>query len=69
MSYQRWRAEDLRNRETLAIGQACDLKHESETIRVWLSRCGVEDGEPYPDKVTVEGLVNGRWEILETYPG
>lgn len=63
---------------TLATGQADDLKIEKENRRVWLSRCTVEDGEPYNNKVTVEKLkggyvgasreayekrgVRGRWE-------
>jgi hypothetical protein len=34
-----------------------------------LSRCTVEDGEPYNDKITVEKLRNGRWIAVEEYPG
>lgn len=46
---------------TLATGQADDLKVETENRRVWLSRCGVEDGEPYPNKATVEKLTGGEY--------
>ena len=42
----------------------CDLmaqnfKIDTGTVRVWLSRCGPEDGEDQP--VQVEILRDGRW--------
>ena len=73
---------------TLATGQADDLKIEilgsaGEGVRVWLSRCTVEDGEPYNNKVTVEKLQHysrhegggygtkmadsTRWIVTDTY--
>lgn len=43
---------------TLAQSQADDLKVDwsdgDEGLRIWLSRCTVQDGEPYDNKVTVE---------------
>ncbi len=59
----------LQSLPTLAVSQADDLKIDSSDgsgggVRVWLSRCGVEDGEPYPNKVTHEHLVDGRWVKL-----
>ena len=53
--------------ETLAIGQADDLKVDNGEYRVWLSRCGTEDGEPFENKVTVEQLIDGRWLIVSEY--
>ncbi len=55
------------NRPTLSTGQADDLKYDNGTTRVWLSRCGVEDGEPYPNKLTVETLSNGKWIEVERF--
>jgi hypothetical protein len=52
---------------TLAVGQADDLKIDDGETRIWLSRCGVEDGEPYANKFTVEKLINGRWVETKTY--
>lgn len=55
---------------TLSTSQSCDLKIESSfPKRVWLSRCGVEDGEPYPNKVTVEywDVEEQRWIEERTY--
>jgi hypothetical protein len=52
---------------TLCTGQADDLKIDTGRMRVWLSRCSVEDGEPYDNKITVERLRNGRWEEVETF--
>ncbi len=49
----------LKGRRTLAQGQAADLKVDTGTVRVWLSRCGIEDGETRP--VQYERLMNGRW--------
>jgi hypothetical protein len=53
---------------TLQQSQTCDLKAQPcPTMRVWLSRCGVADGEEYDNKVTVEDLRNGRWVVRCTY--
>lgn len=40
---------------TLASGQCCNLKYETERHRVWL--CRTAGG------VTVETLVDGRWRV------
>lgn len=58
---------ELEALETINSGQCDDLKVDTGTCRVWLSRCSVADGEPYANKVTVERLVSGRWECVETY--
>lgn len=52
--------DELEALPTLAVGQTADLKVDTGTVRVWLSRCGPEDGETEP--VQVERLVDGRWE-------
>jgi len=47
---------------TITVGQADDLKvDDGDGIRIWLSRCGVEDGEPCDNKVTIEQLCCGNW--------
>jgi len=60
--------EQLENLEDLCIGQADTLKIETADTRVWLSRCTIEDGEPYNNKVTLEKCVNGNWRTVDTYP-
>lgn len=62
-------AEELNALPTLSVSQADSLKVDTGKIRVWISRCGIADGEPYDNKVTIERLVNGRWEIFDTYQG
>ncbi len=57
----------LENLPTLCTGQADNLKIDTGKVRVWLSRCGIEDGEPYNNKVSVEVLKNGRWENYTEY--
>ncbi len=57
----------LQSLPTLSTGQAGDLKIETETTRVWLSRCSIEDGEPYNNKVGIEKLINGCWVTVENY--
>jgi hypothetical protein len=59
--------EELEALPTLAQGQADDLKIESDTERVWLSRCTVEDGEPWNNKVTVERKFGGSWIEVEAW--
>jgi CDGSH-type Zn-finger protein len=62
-------AEELADMPTLAVGQADDLKIENHHRRVWLCRCGVADGMPYDDMVTVEAYIDGRWVEIDRYPG
>jgi hypothetical protein len=64
----RYSVEYLESLPTLHQGQADDCKLDDGETRIWLSRCTVEDGEPYNNKVTVERLVDGRWVETETYP-
>lgn len=59
--------QELEKMPTLCVGQADDLKYEEDGVRVWLSRCGVEDGEPYDNKVTVEKWIHLCWETVEEY--
>ena len=62
----RFTLAELQAMPTLSVGQADDLKLEGEGHRVWLSRCGVADGEPYPNKVTVERFSAGTGTWTET---
>lgn len=65
--------EDL---PTLAEGQADNLKLErvygDDDIypreRVWISRCTVEDGEPFNHKITHEVYDGDRWVTAAEYP-
>lgn len=59
MSLSLYDVEDLRRLPTLHQGHASDLKIDTGTTRVWLSRMGLADGETQP--VQVERLVDGRW--------
>lgn len=58
---------ELANLSTLATGQADDLKVDDGTLRVWLCRCGIEDGMEFDNQVTVEEYVDGRWITTDTY--
>jgi len=62
-------AAQLKKLPTLSTGQADSLKIETPTLRVWLSRCTIEDGEPCNNKISIEQLVNGRWVTSEEYAG
>jgi hypothetical protein len=66
--------DELEDLPTLHQGQADDCKIETVNAdgrpveRVWLSRCGVEDGEPWDNKVTVERLDERfRWVTAELW--
>lgn len=59
--------DELEAMPTLAVGQADNLKVDTGSTRVWLSRCTVEDGEPFDNKVTVERIKDGRWTEIEAY--
>lgn len=66
---KRYTADELRNLPTLATGQADDLKVDTGDTRVWLCRCGVADGMPYENAISVESLVDGQWVDVEMYRG
>ena len=61
--------DDLQEMETIHSGQYDNLKFDNGKIRVWLSRCGIEDGMPFNNAITVEKLIDGRWETIEEYAG
>lgn len=65
----RYTAEELEQMPTLFSGFTDDLKVETDTTRVWLSRTTVEDGEPYNNQITVEELRDGNWVTIEEYQG
>jgi len=52
----------LADMPTLLQGQAHDLKVSAPDYRVWLSRCGPDDGETH--RVHVEVCNHGRWVTL-----
>ena len=64
---------ELKALPTLRQAQADDLKIEEynpdddECYRVWLCRCGIADGLPRNNIVTIELLRDGRWEMIDTY--
>lgn len=57
--------EELAQLPTLTVGQADDLKIDTGTERVWLSRCGAEDGQVY--QINHETLIDGRWVVTSEY--
>lgn len=61
--------EELEAMPTINSGHFDNLKIETQTTRVWLSRMTVADGMPYNNMITVEKLINGRWVTTEEYPG
>lgn len=65
--YKRYALAELEDLPTLCVGQADDLKIDDGSTRVWLCRCGVEDGMPFDNLVTVEFLENGRWVESDRY--
>jgi hypothetical protein len=51
--------------ETISQGHFDDLKYKDELYKVWLSRMTVADGMPYDNQVTVEQLIDGKWEAIK----
>jgi len=59
--------DELEALPTLTQGQADDLKVDLGIIRIWLSRCTIEDGEPCNNKVTIEEYRAGSWVEVGWY--
>jgi len=59
---------DLTAMPTIHQGQYANLKADTGTMRLWLSRMTAEDGETQP--VQIEALIGGRWvDVTERYAG
>ena len=65
---RKYTLRELQTMKTITQGYTDDLKVKTGDTKVWLSRMTVEDGMPYDNMVTVEKLINGRWEVIEEYP-
>ena len=63
-----YKATELKKLPTIHSGHFDNLKLETASERVWLSRCGVADGLAYDNQVTIEHLINGKWVVVNTYP-
>jgi len=66
---QHYTADELKDLPTLCIGQTCNLKVKTPNKRVWICRCGMADGMPYENQITIEELSHGSWVISDQYPG
>lgn len=65
----RYTTEELELLPVSHQGQADDCHIDSGDVRVWLSRTGVDDGEPFENTVTVERLQGGAWVEVAKYDG
>jgi hypothetical protein len=70
---KRYTTDELEALPVLHQGQADDchieIRDGARSLRVWLSRTGVADGEPFDNTVTHEHLIDGRWETVLVYNG
>lgn len=66
-----WDAETLAALPVLHQGQAddCHVEDQSGYRRIWLSRTGVADGEPFENTVSIEGRRDGSWVTVAKYDG
>ena len=66
---KRYTAKELEGMPTIRQGHFDNLKIETDTERVWLSRMTVGDGMAFNNAIIVEELVDGVWEEVDQYPG
>lgn len=62
----RYTHKELKEMETLLVGQDADLKVEKNNVRVWLVR-KMEEGEMYDVTVTRWDSTSGRWKTIDEY--
>ena len=67
--WRRLTAGYLRSLPTLRKGHTDDLKLDTGSMRCWLARTGVADGEPFENRVSVEVLNDGLWTAVEDFAG
>lgn len=68
-TYKKYSLAELEAFPTIHQGQYADLKCEFSNmkIRIWLTRTGVDDGEPYDNKVVVECYITDKWVTVDEY--
>ena len=66
-SHHHYTLAELEAMPTLEHGHFDNLKIETPTTRVWLSRMTKADGAPYENEVSVDHYRNGRWETVDRY--
>jgi hypothetical protein len=64
----RW-ADLLERLPVLEADKECDLRVDNGQVRVWLSRCGTADGEPFERTVYVESNIGGHWVDVGYFDG
>ena len=71
MRQGKYTARALNKLETIRQGTTCNLKIDTGSCRVWLSRLSTMDGMPYDNMNTVEmwQSKDGLWRVLDTYAG
>ena len=69
MRQGRYTAKALSKLETIKEGLTCNLKVDTGSLRVGLSRCSTMDGRPYDNMITVQVAKDGKWRTLDTYAG
>lgn len=62
-------AQELSDLPTLSTGQAEDLKSEWSGVCFWLSRCGLEDREPFENTISIEVQDFDGWVLYHRYDG
>jgi hypothetical protein len=65
----RYRLDELTAMPTTAQDNFGDLKWDDGRVRLWLSRTGLADGEPFAHTVTAElwDARTGAWRLLYHY--
>lgn len=69
MAHKRYTTKTLGKKATLSSSQSSDLKMSGDQYRYWLSRCSIEDGEPFESTVYVEALSESTWVLIDCYDG
>ncbi len=69
MKRDRYTAQGLSEMPTISVSQFDDLKIETPTMRVWLSRMTVRDEAKYKHQVTIEVMRDGLWVKRTQYNG
>ena len=64
---EKYTLRDLNKMTTVSASQFDDLKIETGDTRIWLSRMGIEDGQPYNNQVTIEKCIHGSWNTITQY--
>lgn len=64
---ERFTLKEIKALPTIRSSHFDNLKIDTGSDRIWISRMTIQDGMPYNNQITHEKLIRGNWKIVDQY--